>query len=141
MAATGKLRGAALAVLVSFGLAASPATAQDLSGAEQFELCAQCHGAAGEGNPVVLAPAIAGLQSWYVTAQLTKFRSGLRGTHPEDVAGLLIDGSGRGKFATKITAHSLVLRPLPGKDIQNVLFTGWHSIDAWSMSSAQNSQR
>ncbi len=65
---------------------AGPAAAQD--GAELFELCVQCHGARGEGNPLVLAPSIAGLQEWYVVAQVENFKSGLRGIHPEDVAGL-----------------------------------------------------
>lgn len=57
-------------------------------GAELYELCTQCHGAAGEGNQAALAPNIAGLPEWYVLAQLQNFRSGARGTHPEDVGGL-----------------------------------------------------
>jgi cytochrome c oxidase subunit 2 len=35
-----------------------------------------------------LAPNIAGFDAWYVQSQLEKFRSGARGAHPEDVAGL-----------------------------------------------------
>ncbi|RIL07288.1 MAG: cytochrome C [Proteobacteria bacterium] len=57
-------------------------------GAELFELCTQCHGAAGEGNPMALAPSIAALPEWYVLNQLNHFRTGARGTHPEDVGGL-----------------------------------------------------
>jgi cytochrome c553 len=34
------------------------------------------------------APAIAGLPSWYVESQLIKFRTGVRGSHPDDIEGL-----------------------------------------------------
>ena len=57
-------------------------------GAQLFQLCAQCHGPEGGGDPVALAPAIAGMDEWYVKAQLTKFHSGARGTHPDDLAGM-----------------------------------------------------
>jgi cytochrome c553 len=57
-------------------------------GAQLFQLCAQCHGDAAGGDPQVLAPAIAGMDEWYLRAQLTKFRSGARGTHPDDTAGM-----------------------------------------------------
>jgi cytochrome c553 len=62
--------------------------ADDARGEELFALCSQCHGASGGGNRAALAPAIAGLDQWYVELQLSKFRSGLRGTHPQDVGGL-----------------------------------------------------
>ena len=57
-------------------------------GAELFQLCAQCHGSAGEGSHLALAPSIAGLPEWYILAQLGNFKTGVRGTHPEDVGGL-----------------------------------------------------
>jgi len=60
----------------------------DARGEALFALCAQCHGAAGGGNRAALAPAIAGLDLWYVELQLSKFRSGVRGMHPQDVGGL-----------------------------------------------------
>ncbi len=53
-----------------------------------FNLCTQCHGDVGQGNPLALAPAIAGQEQWYIEAQLHKFRDGLRGAHAEDIAGL-----------------------------------------------------
>jgi cytochrome c553 len=53
-----------------------------------FEACVACHGTAGEGNQAIGAPAIAGLPQWYVTSQLTRFQTGLRGKHPDDVEGL-----------------------------------------------------
>lgn len=50
--------------------------------------CVSCHGATGNGNPEVGAPAIAGLPQWYVEAQLKKFRGGIRGYHGDDITGL-----------------------------------------------------
>ena len=49
--------------------------------------CASCHGDNGEGNRALLAPSLAGLDSWYLTSQLKKFKSGQRGSHPEDTYG------------------------------------------------------
>ena len=60
------------------------------TGQQAFELCAQCHGSAGEGNPKYHAPAIAGLPQWYVEAQLKKFKSGVRGGHPLDRTGMMM---------------------------------------------------
>ena len=59
-----------------------------LPGKELFRACVSCHGDDGRGNRTIGAPPIAGLPSWYVEAQLTKFRSGLRGAHPDDHEGL-----------------------------------------------------
>ena len=49
--------------------------------------CVQCHGENGEGNQAIGAPAIAGLERWYVKRQLRGFQKGYRGWHPEDLAG------------------------------------------------------
>ncbi|MCG8557500.1 MAG: cytochrome c [Proteobacteria bacterium] len=69
----------------SSGEKAEGATA---SAEQWFELCTQCHGADGLGRREFQAPAIAGLPDWYVEGQLTKFKSGARGTHPDDVSGM-----------------------------------------------------
>jgi len=68
----------------------APAAFADPSalGRELFQLCAQCHGPAGLGNPETLAPAIAGQREWYVKNQLDKFRSGVRGMHFDDIGGM-----------------------------------------------------
>lgn len=58
------------------------------SGQEIFELCTSCHGTQGQGNPKFNAPAIAGMPKWYLEAQLHKFRTGVRGTHPNDITGM-----------------------------------------------------
>ena len=53
-----------------------------------FDLCKQCHGPDGGGMQLSLAPAIAGLDQWYVESQLQKFREGVRGMHHKDLGGL-----------------------------------------------------
>lgn len=77
-------------LLAAIGLAvAGAAQADDLERGEKlYGLCLQCHGADGGGNQEALAPAIAGMDQWYVTTQLKNFRSGARGLHPEDPGGL-----------------------------------------------------
>src|SRR5262245_63035021 len=77
-----------IALLALAAAAPSAAAEGGEQGAQLFQLCVQCHGADGGGNSVALAPAIAGMDEWYVKAQLEKFRSGARGTHPDDVSGM-----------------------------------------------------
>lgn len=56
-------------------------------GKDVFDTCVPCHRADGAGDLSLRAPAIAGLPQWYVTAQLTKFKDGIRGAHPDDGEG------------------------------------------------------
>jgi cytochrome c oxidase subunit 2 len=58
------------------------------SGKVLYASCVSCHGVQGEGRKDYGAPSIAGLPRWYVESQLKKFRTGLRGAHPDDVEGL-----------------------------------------------------
>lgn len=50
-------------------------------------LCTLCHGADTRGNPAVRAPRLAGLQPWYLSAQIKAYQANLRGTHPADLPG------------------------------------------------------
>lgn len=76
-------------LLLAAAFAGRNALADDLErGRDLFALCAQCHGEAGTGNELYLAPAIAGLNFWYVEAQLGYFKTGVRGLHPDDIAGM-----------------------------------------------------
>lgn len=50
-------------------------------------LCTLCHGAEARGNAAVRAPRLAGLQPWYLRAQLKSYQANLRGMHPADVPG------------------------------------------------------
>jgi cytochrome c553 len=78
------LGAALLLVACDYQVGAQPTA----SGQEIFELCSQCHGEQGQGRHEFNAPAIAGLPQWYVEAQLKKFKSGTRGTHPADLTGM-----------------------------------------------------
>jgi cytochrome c553 len=69
--------------------------ADSISGAELFEACAPCHGAAGEGSTTLGAPAIAGLPAWYIVAQLERFQTGVRGQHGDDIEGLRMQAMSR----------------------------------------------
>jgi len=69
--------------------------AASISGAELFEACVPCHGVAGEGKEAIGAPAIAGLPAWYVSAQLERFQTGVRGRHADDKEGLKMQAMSR----------------------------------------------
>ena len=75
-------------VLAAVGCDYEVTNAPTASGDEIFELCSQCHGEVGQGNPKFHAPSIAGLPQWYLEAQLNKFKTGKRGTHPGDITGM-----------------------------------------------------
>lgn len=79
------LTGAALAATACYRPDGAHPT---ISGKEMFRACTACHGDHGQGNPAIQAPAIAGLPDWYVESQITKFRTGVRGAHPDDYEGL-----------------------------------------------------
>ena len=49
--------------------------------------CIKCHGAAGEGNRALGAPALTQLSTDYLARQLRHFVGGVRGAHPGDDAG------------------------------------------------------
>src|SRR5688500_4401550 len=91
------------------------AQGQDLSrGEELFQLCAQCHGPTGGGDPLALAPSIAGMDAWYVEAQLTKFREGSRASHFDDLAGMRMRGMARWlKTEADVKAAAAYVASLP----------------------------
>ena len=55
--------------------------------ASLYQACAICHGADGEGRDEMNAPALARLDDWYISAQLRKFRDGIRGAAAGDMLG------------------------------------------------------
>ncbi len=56
-------------------------------GKETYETCKQCHGGKGEGIWSRNAPRQAGMNDWYIAAQLINFKAGIRGTHEQDSFG------------------------------------------------------
>ncbi len=57
------------------------------AGQNLYATCAACHGPEGQGNQATNAPKLAGLEPWYLIRQLRNFKTGVRGTHPDDTYG------------------------------------------------------
>ncbi|MEQ1570582.1 MAG: c-type cytochrome [Myxococcota bacterium] len=70
------------------GCQIAPAATVDHGAYMYSNYCSQCHGADGVGKESIGAPSIAGLPQYYVTEQLHKFRSGVRGAYYDDAEGL-----------------------------------------------------
>lgn len=58
-----------------------------VKGKSLYANCSACHGQNGAGLQATNSPRLAGLHDWYLVSQLTKFRSGLRGAHSDDIFG------------------------------------------------------
>jgi cytochrome c oxidase subunit 2 len=58
------------------------------AGQSLYAVCSACHGAQGEGNPALNAPALAGQEEWYLQRQIKHFQQGLRGANAEDAFGM-----------------------------------------------------
>ena len=56
-------------------------------GKSLYASCAACHGAKGEGNPTLQAPALAARSDWYLVTQLSNYQKGLRGADARDTYG------------------------------------------------------
>lgn len=80
----------ALSVIAFLASAFTPcvsAQADIESGKRSFAVCAGCHGFEGQGNALVGAPRLAGIETWYLDRQMRSFRDGLRGHIDGDVNG------------------------------------------------------
>jgi len=58
-----------------------------VAGKALYAACIACHGANGEGQQPLNAPKLSGQDSWYLTRQLKTFKTGVRGSHEQDVYG------------------------------------------------------
>lgn len=76
-------------------------------------LCAQCHGAKGEGKADVKSPSIASLPAWYVHRQLENFRSDRRGAHPQDVEGQMMRAIAKTLTAEQARELAALVEALP----------------------------
>ncbi len=56
-------------------------------GKKLYGTCAVCHGAKGEGNATLQAPALAARSDWYLVTQLRNYQRGLRGADERDTFG------------------------------------------------------
>ena len=106
----------AIILLANMPLAIAPAAAQMYApGSGEavdpealYEVCAFCHGPEGQGSTRLDAPALAGMEAWYVERQLHNFRDRARGTHPEDVTGLQMS------IVSGMTRNDATIRALAG---------------------------
>jgi len=57
------------------------------AGKAAYEVCAGCHGFLAEGNALVNAPRLAGIEPWYFARQMHNFSAGIRGTSAGDTHG------------------------------------------------------
>ena len=107
--------------LVAGAIAPLAAAAEEnVRGRELYALCQQCHGQAGGGNPMALAPAIAGLPVYYVENQLKGFKAGYRGQQFHDIGGMRMRPMARWlktdedvKAAAAYVASLPVVKPSP----------------------------
>lgn len=58
------------------------------SGRARYQgICITCHLDDGKGNEALGAPPLTHQYDWYMMSQIAKFKSGMRGAHPEDIMG------------------------------------------------------
>ena len=108
-------------LLLAMVVEAAPRTGQQL-----FTFCAICHGERGEGKREIGAPRIAGMEEWYVRDQLLKFKQGVRGTHPDDIAGMRMRPMARHlKDEQQIAAVSKYVAELPTLKASVTLKGSW----------------
>jgi cytochrome c553 len=67
---------------------AQPDQAAVAAATGSYKTCAGCHGANGEGNASLQAPALVNLDNWYLKRQIENFRSGIRGSNANDTWGM-----------------------------------------------------
>jgi len=84
-----------LVVLAIFALPSIALQAEVVVEAK-YQTCIACHGDAGQGNPALGAPALAGQGVAYLERQLQHFKTGIRGSDPRDTRG----GQMKGMAAT-----------------------------------------
>ena len=78
----------AIPVLVAVTCAEALAAGDPVRGKTLYSSCAACHGQNAEGMAAVNAPALRGLETWYIVRQLKNFQQGIRGSNPKDTYGL-----------------------------------------------------
>lgn len=77
------------ALATAVALASAQAAAGDAAKGKAIydKVCVTCHGPQAGGNKALAAPALWQQEGWYMVAQLQKFKSGARGSHPKDTQG------------------------------------------------------
>ena len=115
----------------------APGSGEAVPAEELYEVCAFCHGPQGQGSERLDAPALAGMEAWYVERQLHNFRDRVRGMHAEDLTGLqmsIVSGMTRNNATIRALAEYIAgMEPGAGLEMLNgePVTTGrpyiWHS--------------
>ena len=115
----------------------APGSGEAVPTEDLYEVCAFCHGRQGQGSERLDAPALAGMEAWYVERQLHNFRDRTRGMHPEDLTGLqmsIVSGMARNDATIRALAQYIeAMEPGAGLETLNgePVTTGrpyvWHS--------------
>ncbi len=106
-----------LAATVLLTTGAALAADVDLTRGERlYKVCAGCHGFAGEGNELVNAPALAGLDSWYIARQIYNYQKAIRGGVKDDIHGRNMAAmvAGLTELQTPDVVGYIASLPLPG---------------------------
>lgn len=83
-------------------------------GAAVFQnVCAQCHGAKGEGKVELKTPSIAGLPAWYAKIQLANFREGRRGHEAADPQAFMMAAIAKALQPEQIAAVTAHVEKMP----------------------------
>jgi cytochrome c553 len=89
----------------------------DASRGEDYyvNICSACHSGNGQGNDALGAPALAGLNDWYLKSSYQSYLTGTRGTHPDDFYGAqmarLAPALAKGEDIDDVIAFILSLPP------------------------------
>ena len=79
----------AFAVTALVSIYSAGALAADAErGKSLYATCGACHGQQAEGQQALNAPALNGLEPWYIVRQLKNFKAGIRGSNPKDIYGM-----------------------------------------------------
>jgi len=115
----------------------APGSGEAVPAEDLYEVCAFCHGPQGQGSERLDAPALAGMEAWYVERQLHNFRNRVRGMHAEDLTGLqmsIVSGMARNDASIRALAEYIAgMEPGAGVETLNgePVTTGrpyvWHS--------------
>ncbi len=92
------------------------------AGKAHYATCSACHGADGAGNQAMNAPALAGLEGWYVERQMRYFQQGIRGAHEKDTYGQQMAPMAR-TVASEQALRDLVayVESLPANNIEDTV--------------------
>jgi cytochrome c553 len=107
-------RGLRRLVLVSWALCPPVAL-----GGTSLQSCQVCHGARGEGNAELHAPAVAGQHPGYLQRQIANFRDGRRGADPLDTYGAMMRAQALATDARDLEQATAEFAAMPANPVKS----------------------